>query len=74
VNELCAYCGGPATEVDHLTGRDPDGRYFDPSFVVPCCRACNLGGWRLWCAVGVGGIDFEGASPHEGRMSISGCR
>src|SRR5262249_51488751 len=45
VNESCAYCGEPATEPDHLTGRGPDGQYFDPSLVVPCCRACNLGGW-----------------------------
>jgi len=72
VNESCAYCGGPATEPDHLTGRGPDGRYFDPSLVVPSCRACNLRGWALWCATGVGLNAFEHRSPHEVRMERLG--
>jgi hypothetical protein len=53
----CVYCGARGFEDDHLTGRDDTGRYLHPALVVPCCRACNVLGPRLWHAAGLGRVD-----------------
>jgi hypothetical protein len=47
----CAYCGAPATEMDHLTGCPEGARvYLDPDLKVPCDRACNLANEQAWKA------------------------
>ena len=50
----CAYCGGVATEVDHVTPLARGGTD-DLANVVPCCRRCNAeksdmtpDEWRSW--------------------------
>jgi hypothetical protein len=48
----CVYCGGPAGEFDHLTGRDGAGRYIHPTLVWPSCPSCNKCAWRVWRAAG----------------------
>ena len=50
MRELCAYCGQPASEMDHLTGRaGPGGApYFDPGLWVPSCHACNCLSAKCW--------------------------
>ena len=44
-NKACAYCGRPATHLDHLYPmiRDnaPTGYGTDPNNLVPCCEKCN---------------------------------
>lgn len=58
----CVYCGAPASEWDHLTGRDDAGVLFDPELVVPACRRCNLAGlemWRTFAVDRVGDADPE---------------
>jgi len=37
----CAWCGGPATEWDHLVPIARGGSALDPANLVPSCRACN---------------------------------
>ena len=41
----CAYCGQPATHLDHLhpmiRDNEPTGYGTDPGNLVPCCRKCN---------------------------------
>lgn len=39
-SELCAYCGKPATTIDHIVPKDRGGADI-PQNVVPCCGACN---------------------------------
>lgn len=44
-NKTCAYCGRPATHLDHLhaliTEKGPSGYGTEPANLVPCCAACN---------------------------------
>ena len=44
-NDKCAYCGAPATHLDHLyplvQDREPTGYGTGPSNLVPCCGKCN---------------------------------
>lgn len=44
-NEICAYCGGEATHLDHLyalvKNRIPTGYGTEPANLVPCCDSCN---------------------------------
>ena len=68
--EFCAYCGRPATERDHPSGKGTDGRYLDPSLWLPCCRRCNMLGVDLWRAVGL--VEIDGRSPHAVRMGRLG--
>ena len=51
----CAYCGRPATERDHLTGRagPGDAPYFDAELWVPSCRACNCLNAKCWRTLGI---------------------
>ena len=51
---VCAYCGAPATDAAHLSGR-PAGKepYFDPDLWVPSCHACNVLGYQAWEANGL---------------------
>jgi len=41
----CAYCGQPATHLDHLRplidGKYPTGWITEPGNLVPCCSVCN---------------------------------
>ena len=41
----CAYCGKPASHLDHLhaliVDRKPTGYGTEPANLVPCCRECN---------------------------------
>lgn len=41
----CAYCGQPATHLDHLhpmiRDNEPTGYGTDPGNLVPCCKNCN---------------------------------
>lgn len=41
----CAYCGKPASHLDHLyaliENRRPTGYGTEPANLVPCCRVCN---------------------------------
>lgn len=54
----CAYCGGPATEWDHLNpivrGKRPTGFISEIHNLVPARRKCNLSKsgkiWREWIA------------------------
>lgn len=43
--KICAYCGKPATHLDHLypliINRKPTGYGTDPGNLVPCCTKCN---------------------------------
>lgn len=38
---LCAYCHGPAREIDHVIPLSRSGSGF-PANLVPCCRSCNV--------------------------------
>lgn len=50
----CAYCGAPAEQPDHLTGRPRGGaEYLDAELWVPSCRACNLVNEHVWSASGL---------------------
>lgn len=44
-NKTCAYCGKPATHLDHLypliINRKPTGYGTYPGNLVPCCSQCN---------------------------------
>ena len=44
-NNKCAYCGQPATHLDHLhpmiRDNEPTGYGTDPGNLVPCCKDCN---------------------------------
>ena len=44
-NRTCAYCGKPASHLDHLyaliNDRKPTGYCTEPSNLVPCCKDCN---------------------------------
>jgi len=46
----CAFCGSPASEHDHPTGRLGGARspYLDPDLWTPCCRRCNLLNAQAW--------------------------
>ncbi len=49
----CVYCGQPATEQDHLTGRPAGNRpYFDVDLWVLACGACNKVAFQSWRALG----------------------
>lgn len=37
----CAWCGQPAVDDHHLTGRGPDRRYLDRELVAPLCHDCH---------------------------------
>ena len=41
----CAYCGNPATHLDHLysliENKEPTGYGTEPANLVPCCSKCN---------------------------------
>ncbi len=43
--KICAYCGRPATHLDHLYAliidRKPTGYGTEPGNLVPCCGKCN---------------------------------
>lgn len=43
--KTCAYCGAPATHLDHLhpmiQDNEPTGYGTDPGNLVPCCKNCN---------------------------------
>lgn len=55
-NVVCAYCGDPATEWDHLNaiirGKRPTGYYTEICNLVPACGKCNQSKrnqpWREW--------------------------
>ena len=44
-NKTCAYCGKPATHLDHLfpmvDNSRPTGYATEPGNLVPCCKDCN---------------------------------
>ncbi|GAF78328.1 unnamed protein product, partial [marine sediment metagenome] len=40
-DHTCAWCGGVATEADHVIARAEGGDPFDPSNIVASCRGCN---------------------------------
>lgn len=44
-DKTCAYCGKPATHLDHLYAliddRKPTGYGTEPANLVPCCTDCN---------------------------------
>ena len=44
-DKMCAYCGRPATHLDHLhpmiRDNKPTGYGTDPNNLVPCCEKCN---------------------------------
>lgn len=50
MSDRCAYCGRPATERDHLTGRSGphDAPYFDAGLWVPSCHHCNCLSVKCW--------------------------
>jgi len=37
----CAYCGGPANVVDHITPLVAGGHPTDPANLTAACSACN---------------------------------
>lgn len=37
----CAYCGAPATTVDHVVALASFGARLDETNLVACCSACN---------------------------------
>lgn len=37
-DRMCQFCGDPAQQLHHLTGRDPSGAHLDPALVVALCR------------------------------------
>lgn len=39
---VCAYCGGPATTVDHVKPVARGGAEYDPANLVAACESCNL--------------------------------
>jgi hypothetical protein len=50
----CVYCGEPATEQDHITGRPAGHRpYFDADLWVLTCVACNKLAFQTWRALGI---------------------
>jgi len=55
VTGTCAFCGSPAYEVDHLTGRLGGARspYLDPALRAPCCRRCNTLNSQAWRTLGI---------------------
>ena len=50
----CPFLGRPADQLHHLTGRDADGRYFDPLLVVPVVGSQHVAEHVGWRAVGFG--------------------
>lgn len=55
----CPFTGRPADHLHHPTGRDADGNYFDPSFVVPLVRAQHVAEHQVWERSGVGERERE---------------
>lgn len=59
-NIHCAYCGGTATEWDHLrpvvSGQEPTGYITEIANLVPSCGKCNqskgASHWRTWIQSG----------------------
>ena len=39
---VCHWCGGRATEADHLKSRAEGGAMFDPRNLVASCKPCNV--------------------------------
>jgi 5-methylcytosine-specific restriction endonuclease McrA len=39
-SDPCAYCGGPAGEMDHIRALNDGGRH-DIENIIPACRRCN---------------------------------
>lgn len=48
------FTGAAASDWHHVSGRGPDGHYFDPDLVVPLTRRQHVVEHQLWRA---GGID-----------------
>jgi 5-methylcytosine-specific restriction endonuclease McrA len=40
-DNVCAYCGAPATEVDHVVPVARGGSALDPANLVASCLPCN---------------------------------
>jgi hypothetical protein len=61
----CVYCGAPATDRDHLSGRRAsDNAQSDPDLWVPSCHRCNVLGYQAWEANGL----TIGEDPAETRV------
>jgi hypothetical protein len=64
----CAYCGAPASDVDHIDPRD--GENDGPDNLTACCRSCNarknrrpLLGWLL----------VRNGNPHARPFAVRLC-
>jgi hypothetical protein len=59
VSEPCIFCGEPATEGHHCTGRLwGNGPYLDPELKAPSCGPCNKTDFAAWKARGLHRISW----------------
>jgi hypothetical protein len=42
MNRPCEFCGGPADQLHHCTGRDHEDQYLDPMLVLPSDHDCHV--------------------------------
>ena len=53
----CLFCGQPADEWHHPTGRCwPDGPYLDKDFTIPLCQSCHDSEHAAWRDSGIADI------------------
>jgi len=70
----CAYCGAPATDRDHLSGRRAsDNAQYDPDLWVPSCHRCNVLGYQAWEANGLTIVE-DPAETRVRRVALSSLR
>jgi hypothetical protein len=66
----CVFFGRTADELHHPTGRDADGLYLDPRFVVPLARRQHVVEHVAWSVAGV--REGEDLKPNFLRLTRSG--
>ncbi|HLN06461.1 MAG TPA: hypothetical protein VK217_09295 [Acidimicrobiales bacterium] len=70
----CVYCGAPATDRDHLSGRQAsDNAQSDPDLWLPSCHRCNVLGYQAWEANGLTIVE-DLAEARVRRVALSSLR
>jgi hypothetical protein len=70
----CAYCGAPATDRDHLSGRQAsDSAQSDPDLWLASCHRCNVLGYQVWEANGLTVVE-DPPETRVRRVALSSLR